>query len=82
MKETVVDSGVSMEIIVGLEVTVPSGVKFIASAFNGLESVAKVTLPETVEIIGDYSFYRAIYLREVDLSGTSVSYIGSNAYCR
>ena len=63
-----------------VEVKIPEGVKSIASAFVGHSRVTKVTGSSTLTKIFEYSFYDSGIIEVIDLSGTSVSYIGDLAF--
>lgn len=76
-KEAFMESGVSVVDLAGTQVT-----EIGFSAFEGCASLAKLTLPETIEIININAFYGCTNLRNVSVSGTenNITFIGSNAF--
>lgn len=76
-KEAFMESGVSVVDLEGTKVT-----EIGYSAFEGCASLAKLTLPETIEIININAFYGCTNLRNVSVSGTakSITFIGSHAF--
>lgn len=76
-KEAFMESGVSVVDLAGTNVT-----EIGYSAFEGCMSLAKLTLPETIEIININAFYGCTNLRDVFVSGTakSITFIGSYAF--
>ena len=65
---------------VTVEVKIPEGIKAVASAFANQSRVSKVTGSSTVTEIGEYSFYQSGLIEVIDLSETSVRYIGDLAF--
>lgn len=76
-KEAFMESGVSVVDLAGTQVT-----EIGFSAFEGCASLAKLTLPETIEIININAFYGCASLIDVSVSGTakSITFIGSYAF--
>ena len=76
-KEAFMKSGVSVVDLAGTKVT-----EIGISAFEGCMSLAKLTLPETIEIININAFYGCASLIDVSVSGTakSITFIGSYAF--
>ena len=76
-KEAFMESGVSVVDLAGTKVT-----EIGYSAFEGCASLAKLTLPETIEIININAFYGCTSLSDVSVSGTakSITFIGSHAF--
>lgn len=76
-KEAFMKSGVSVVDLAGTQVT-----KIGYSAFEGCMSLAKLTLPVTIEIININAFYGCTSLSDVSVSGTAknITFIGSHAF--
>lgn len=76
-KEAFMESGVSVVDLAGTKVT-----KIGFSAFEGCASLAKLTLPETIEIININAFYGCTNLSAVSVNGTAnnITFIGSHAF--
>ena len=57
------------------------GDKYGSGAFQGCSQLTKVTLPESLESIGDYAFYSCDGLTSINLSGcANLTTIGDNAF--
>lgn len=65
------------------EINIPTGIKKIKNSFCGFSNVSKVTISDSVEEIGDNSFYNCLSLANIEF-GKSVIKIGENAFynCR
>lgn len=76
-KEAFMESGVSVVDLAGTQVT-----EIGFSAFEGCASLAKLTLPETIEIININAFYGCTNLSAVSVNGTAnnITFIGSHAF--
>lgn len=76
-KEAFMESGVSVVDLAGTQVT-----EIGFSAFEGCASLAKLTLPETIEIININAFYGCTNLSAVSVNGTAnnITFIGGNAF--
>lgn len=76
-KEAFMKSGVSVVDLAGTQVT-----EIGFSAFEGCASLAKLTLPETIEIININAFYGCTNLSAVSVNGTAnnITFIGSHAF--
>lgn len=76
-KEAFMESGVSVVDLAGTQVT-----EIGYSAFEGCASLAKLTLPETIEIININAFYGCTNLSAVSVNGTAnnITFIGSHAF--
>lgn len=76
-KEAFMKSGVSVVDLAGTQVT-----EIGYSAFEGCAMLAKLALPETIEIININAFYGCTSLSDVSVSGTakSITFIGSYAF--
>lgn len=76
-KEAFMKSGVSVVDLAGTKVT-----EIGYSAFEGCMSLAKLTLPVTIEIININAFYGCTSLSDVSVSGTAknITFIGSYAF--
>lgn len=65
---------------VTVEVVIPDSVKSIASAFSGQSVVTRVTGSPSLTRIEEYSFYNCGIIELIDLSASSVAYIGDLAF--
>ena len=75
-KEAFMESGVSVVDLAGTQVT-----EIGFSAFEGCASLAKLTLPETIEIININAFYGCTNLRDVFVSdNANITFIGGGAF--
>lgn len=79
-RDVTVSGALIKDKIMGIHVQIPTGVKVIASAFSSCNSIVSVSLPETVSILSDYAFYQAAFMESVDMSFSSVKYIGDHAF--
>ena len=71
---------VSRDGILGVEVTLPSGIKTLSSAFAYCSDAVSVKLSSGVTAIGSAAFFHSQSLESVDFSDSAVSYIGDNAF--
>lgn len=62
-------------------VTIPSTVKYISDAFEGCKEITSISIPDSVERIGDHAFYNCTNLVSVFIPNSVIS-IGTMAFGR
>ena len=60
-------------------VSIPEDVKMISNAFFQHRHIKSVTIPESVEIIGDYAFEQCESLNHIEIPGNT-AYVGNYAF--